>query len=202
MDSKYSDSPEMRAVETDRSRAGEWTQVALGDTTSSHLRVCQAKDTITLLAAVPQQYLTLPAACCASWWRGVHPSCRGSKQKSWFTLQRGTDWKCWLKCCFMSIETLGLLGTGAQDSHLDCHTVPELWLEIKCTVHFNPFDDPKTAYDVTGKVLSTCFSIGCCTTSCLNSCFAHTLITTKLSKAAFSLSLSLSSLTFCEASCT
>ena len=32
----------------------------------------------------------------------------------------------WLKCCFTSTETVGLLGTGAQDGHLDFHTAPEL----------------------------------------------------------------------------
>ena len=32
-----------------------------------------------------------------------------------------------LKRCFTSTETAGLLGTGAQDSHLDFHTAPELW---------------------------------------------------------------------------
>ena len=30
------------------------------------------------------------------------------------------------ECCFASTETVGLLGTGAQDGHLDCHTAPEL----------------------------------------------------------------------------
>ena len=32
-------------------------------------------------------------------------------------------------CCwrFMSTETVGLLGMGAQDGHLNFHTVPELW---------------------------------------------------------------------------
>ena len=30
-----------------------------------------------------------------------------------------------LKCCFTSTETVGLLGTGAQDVHLDFHTAPE-----------------------------------------------------------------------------
>ena len=35
--------------------------------------------------------------------------------------------KGWLKCCFTSTETVGLLGTGAQDVHLDFHTAPELW---------------------------------------------------------------------------
>ena len=34
----------------------------------------------------------------------------------------------WLvECCFTSTETVGLLGTGAQDGHLDFHTAPELW---------------------------------------------------------------------------
>ena len=31
-----------------------------------------------------------------------------------------------LECCFTSTETVGLLGTGAQDGHLDFHTAPEL----------------------------------------------------------------------------
>ena len=30
-----------------------------------------------------------------------------------------------LKCCSMSTETVGLLGTEAQDGHLDFHTAPE-----------------------------------------------------------------------------
>ena len=34
--------------------------------------------------------------------------------------------KLMLKCCFTSTETVGLLGTGAQDVHLDFHTAPEL----------------------------------------------------------------------------
>ena len=33
-----------------------------------------------------------------------------------------------LKCCFTSTETVGLLGTGAQDVHLDFHTAPGLCL--------------------------------------------------------------------------
>ena len=32
-----------------------------------------------------------------------------------------------LKCCFTSTETAGLLGTGAQDGHVDFHTAPVLW---------------------------------------------------------------------------
>ena len=31
-----------------------------------------------------------------------------------------------LKCCFTSTETVGLLGTGAQDGYLDFHTASEL----------------------------------------------------------------------------
>ena len=32
----------------------------------------------------------------------------------------------WLvECCFTSTETVGLLGTGAQDGHLGFHTAPE-----------------------------------------------------------------------------
>ena len=30
-------------------------------------------------------------------------------------------------CSVTSTETVGLLGTGAQDGHLDFHTAPELW---------------------------------------------------------------------------
>ena len=32
----------------------------------------------------------------------------------------------WWKCCFTSTQTVGVLGTGAQDVHLDFHTAPEL----------------------------------------------------------------------------
>ena len=32
----------------------------------------------------------------------------------------------WLKSCSTYTETVGLLGTGAQDVHLDFHTAPEL----------------------------------------------------------------------------
>ena len=40
-------------------------------------------------------------------------------------------------CCFTSAETIGLLGTGAQDGHLDFHTAPELCRE-SCTEGPNP----------------------------------------------------------------
>ena len=32
-----------------------------------------------------------------------------------------------VECCFTSTETLGLLGMGARDSHLNFHTAPQLW---------------------------------------------------------------------------
>ena len=44
---------------------------------------------------------------------------------------------CWLKllkCCYTSTETVGLLGTGAQDVHLDLHTA--LSAVGKCTFGF------------------------------------------------------------------
>ena len=31
-----------------------------------------------------------------------------------------------VQCCFTSTETVGLLGTGAQDVRLDFHTAPKL----------------------------------------------------------------------------
>ena len=31
-----------------------------------------------------------------------------------------------VECCFRSTETVGLLGTGAQDGHLDFHTAAEV----------------------------------------------------------------------------
>ena len=36
-----------------------------------------------------------------------------------------------LKCCFTSTETVGLLGTGTQDVHLDFHTAPELCKRVE-----------------------------------------------------------------------
>ena len=38
-----------------------------------------------------------------------------------------------LKFCFTSTETVGLLGTGAQDVHLDFYTAPELCLVCSAT---------------------------------------------------------------------
>ena len=35
------------------------------------------------------------------------------------------------RCCFTSTETVGLLGTGAQDDHLDYHTASQPCLGVK-----------------------------------------------------------------------
>ena len=36
-----------------------------------------------------------------------------------------------MKCYFTSTEIVGLLGTGAQDGHLDFHTAPELCITMQ-----------------------------------------------------------------------
>ena len=41
--------------------------------------------------------------------------------------------------CFTSTETVGLLGTGAQDDHLDFHTAPELSVFICFCFIMKPF---------------------------------------------------------------
>ena len=39
-----------------------------------------------------------------------------------------------VECCFTSTETVGLLGTGAQDGHLDFHTAaPEVGYAMQST---------------------------------------------------------------------
>ena len=40
----------------------------------------------------------------------------------------------------MSTETVGLLGTGAQDVHLDFHTAPELWVDYDDELMLNVRD--------------------------------------------------------------
>ena len=40
------------------------------------------------------------------------------------------------ECCFTSTENVGLLGTGAQDGHLDFHTDPELRSAAETCYHF------------------------------------------------------------------
>ena len=45
-------------------------------------------------------------------------------RKCWRTVFSGVSFL--LECCFTSTETVGVLGTGAQDVHLDFHIPPEL----------------------------------------------------------------------------
>ena len=46
-----------------------------------------------------------------------------------FSVRRAYSlWDILVECCFTSTETVGLLGTGAQDSHPDFHTASELCL--------------------------------------------------------------------------
>ena len=42
----------------------------------------------------------------------------------------GTASQWMVECCCTSTETVGLLGTGAQDGHLDFHTAPELCASV------------------------------------------------------------------------
>ena len=57
-----------------------------------------------------------------------------------------------VQCCFTSTETVGLLGTGAQDGHLDFHTAPALWrrkltLEKKILPPLLLFSESESGYD-------------------------------------------------------
>ena len=56
---------------------------------------------------------------------------------------------CFLKYCFTSTETVGLLGTEAQDGHLDFHTAPELcarfwWNKCPANLSRSPLRKRKT----------------------------------------------------------
>ena len=91
----------------------------------SHTLVAAADDTDTMwavliLAFVAGAMAQIPTPCCKSM-----DECSLATLMAWL-LARLTD--ClngclgilvgWLKCCFTSRETVGLLGAGAQDVHL------------------------------------------------------------------------------------
>ena len=65
-----------------------------------------------------------------------------------------------LKCCFTSTETVGLLGTGAQDVHLDFLTAPEL-CNFKCcftsteTIRTIRDGEPRTSTSTFTQLLSS-----------------------------------------------
>ena len=48
-----------------------------------------------------------------------------------------------MKCRFTSTETVALLGTGAQDVHLDFHTAPERWGASYLLIGTRPFPSPR-----------------------------------------------------------
>ena len=68
-----------------------------------------------------------------------------------------------MKWCFTSTETVGLLGTGAQDVHLDFHTAPELSVTVDDNVELNVLG---CRVDILGTNCDQCRSIvQCCFTS-------------------------------------
>ena len=54
---------------------------------------------------------------------------------STFQCREEHDRGCLVECCFTSTETVGLLGTGAHDVHIDFHTAPELWVALSHCVN-------------------------------------------------------------------
>ena len=54
------------------------------------------------------------------------------RRRQWglYAVCQCTFYSClWIQCCFMSTETIRLIRDwGAQDSHLDFRTAPELWM--------------------------------------------------------------------------
>ena len=70
-----------------------------------------------------------------------------------------------VECCFMSTETVGLLGTGAQDGHLNFHTAPELWKlglilhSILCSTLPTPFFFSSLERCVIYKLFKTALSV-------------------------------------------
>ena len=51
-----------------------------------------------------------------------------------------------VECCFTSTETVSLLGTGAQDGHVDFHTAPELCDTLVGTYRVQSPGFPKIVY--------------------------------------------------------
>ena len=64
-----------------------------------------------------------PAICPCPY--NTHAVCRCSRARTVTPFTSLFDLPL-LKCCFTSTETVGLLGTGARDVHLDCHTATKL----------------------------------------------------------------------------
>ena len=72
--------------------------------------------------ALSRPYLPNHSTICNQTWNGCTASWAGVSCKMIGLLSSRSSR---LKCCFTSTETVGLLGTGAQEVHLDLHTAPE-----------------------------------------------------------------------------
>ena len=81
--------------------------------------------TANLVVLSPQMLILPPLQNCLLILR-LQMSQMLSFANSMFTAQPSSTHTQLLKCCFTSTETVGSLGTGAQDVHLDFHTAPEL----------------------------------------------------------------------------
>ena len=98
---------------------------------SSRCRVCLGK-TVGLLyedlrLGVPESPVHIILVFASSSSTSSSPSSplpSASFVPSVFFEKRSQGWL--VECCFASTETVGLLGTGAQDGHPDFHTAPEL----------------------------------------------------------------------------
>ena len=79
-------------------------------------------------------------------------------------LSRG---KLLLKYCFKSTETVGLLGTGAQDVHLDFLTVPELWVYKSVVDRFyigllSSLEQTHCVFGTIYRTVLSCLVVECC----------------------------------------
>ena len=57
-----------------------------------------------------------------------------------------------MKCCFTPIETVGLLGTEAQDGHLDFHTAPAgVLVSVDVKQHYKKTEKLRRTQEVCGR---------------------------------------------------
>ena len=89
-------------------------QVLFGICMPFHCAFKGEKTCIQILTLINTYYVLISVNICMSFDRGLY--CNYTNYY---------DSIIWMKCCFTSTETEGLLGTGAQDV-LNFHTVPEL----------------------------------------------------------------------------
>ena len=76
-------------------------------------------------------------------------------------------------CCLTSTETVGLLGTGAQDVHHNFHTAPELWKMGQTSCCFSGGD---TISEVVSQTVCYSISFRCCCVIGQTSSFCFTRI--------------------------